>query len=91
MTTKAAPDDRPARRLGLHGVPLGWIGLAVCLVMISTLSCSATASATRPLTVSLTFDDGLADQMTAQQLLKNHGMVGTFYINSSFIGVPGGT
>ena len=37
MTTKAAPDDRPARRLGLHGVPLGWIGLAVCLVMISTL------------------------------------------------------
>ena len=27
--------------------------------------------------------------MTAQQLLKNHGMVGTFYINSSFIGSPG--
>ena len=27
--------------------------------------------------------------MTAQQLLKNHGMVGTFYINSSFIGAPG--
>jgi peptidoglycan/xylan/chitin deacetylase (PgdA/CDA1 family) len=27
--------------------------------------------------------------MTAQQLLKSHGMVGTFYINSSFIGSPG--
>ena len=29
--------------------------------------------------------------MTAHQLLKNHGMVGTFYINSSFIGSPGVT
>ena len=28
--------------------------------------------------------------MTAQQLLKNYGMSGTFYINSSSIGVPGG-
>ena len=39
--------------------------------------------------MSLTFDDGSADQMTAQQLLKSHGMVGTFYINLSFIGSPG--
>ena len=53
------------------------------------LSTPATASATLPLTVSLTFDDGMADQMTAQQLLKKHGMVGTFYINSSFIGSAG--
>jgi peptidoglycan/xylan/chitin deacetylase (PgdA/CDA1 family) len=50
------------------------------------LSTPASASATRPLIVSLTFDDGSADQMTAHQLLKNHGMVGTFYINSSFVG-----
>jgi peptidoglycan/xylan/chitin deacetylase (PgdA/CDA1 family) len=47
------------------------------------LPISATASATRPLTVSLTFADGIANQMAAQQLLKKHGMVGTFYINSS--------
>ena len=92
MTTKAAPDDRPTRQLGLRGVPLGWIGLAMCMLMLSALilSTPATASATRPLTVSLTFDDALADQMTAQQLLKNHGMAGTFYINSSSIGLPGG-
>jgi peptidoglycan/xylan/chitin deacetylase (PgdA/CDA1 family) len=56
------------------------------VLLLSTL---ATASAARPLIVSLTFDDGSADQMTAHQLLKNHGMVGTFYINSSFIGSPG--
>jgi peptidoglycan/xylan/chitin deacetylase (PgdA/CDA1 family) len=31
-------------------------------------------------TVSLTFDDGNADQMPAVQMLTNHGMHGTFYI-----------
>ena len=54
------------------------------MVMGSALMLAA--SATRPLTVSLTFDDGSADRMAAHQLLKSHGMVGTFYINSSFIG-----
>ena len=91
MTKKAARDGQPAGQRGLR-VALGWIGLAMCMVTGSALmlSAPATASATRPLIVSLTFDDGSADQMTAQRLLKNHGMVGTFYINSSFIGVPGG-
>ena len=91
VTTRAARDDKPARKLRLRGVPRGWIGLAVCIVIGSALilSTPATVSATRPLTVSLTFDDGSVDQMTAHQLLKNHGMVGTFYINSSFIGSPG--
>ena len=90
MTTKAAPDG-PHARQHRPRVPLGWIGLAVCMVMGSALMlpAPATASATRPLTVSLTFDDGSADQMAAHQLLKSHGMVGTFYINSSFIGSPG--
>jgi peptidoglycan/xylan/chitin deacetylase (PgdA/CDA1 family) len=90
VITKAAPDDRHARQRRPR-VPLGWIGLAVCMVMGSVLMLStpAPASATRPLMVSLTFDDGSADQMTAHQLLKNHGMVGTFYINSSSIGSPG--
>ena len=91
VTTRAARDDKPARKLRLRGVPRGWIGLAVCIVIGSALilSTPATVSATRPLTVSLTFDDGSVDQMTAHQLLKNHGMVGTFYINSSSIGSPG--
>ena len=80
------------RRIGLRSSPHGWIGVAVFILIVSALTFATTApaSATRPLTVSLTFDDGRADQMTAQQLLKNHGMVGTFYINSSNIDVPGG-
>jgi len=88
-TPKVAPEDGLARRLG-RGISLGWIGLALCIVMGSALiSTPATASAAHPLIVSLTFDDGTADQMIAQQLLKKHGMAGTFYINSSFIGSPG--
>jgi peptidoglycan/xylan/chitin deacetylase (PgdA/CDA1 family) len=91
LVTVKAPEDRHAHQVGLRGFRLGCIGMVVCMVIGSgfILSTSATASVTRPLTVSLTFDDGAADQMTAQQLLNKHGMVGTFYINSSFVGSQG--
>ncbi|MEU4238599.1 polysaccharide deacetylase family protein [Actinoplanes sp. NPDC026619] len=49
---------------------------------------AARASITNPLAVSFTFDDGVADQLTAQSLLQDHAMVGTFYINSALIGMP---
>jgi peptidoglycan/xylan/chitin deacetylase (PgdA/CDA1 family) len=47
------------------------------------------ASPAAPLAVTFTFDDGWADQLVGQQLLQQHGMVGTFYINSAFIGQTG--
>jgi hypothetical protein len=37
-------------------------------------------------TVSLTFDDGNADQMPAVQMLDDHGMAGTFYIITNRVG-----
>ena len=87
MTTNAAPNHRPEGQVGLRGVLLCCIGLVWHGDGIWAHNFPpAAASATHPLTVSLTFDDGTADQMTAQRLLKKHGMVGTFYINSSFIG-----
>lgn len=91
MRTKVAPGDRPTHR-GRGGAALVLLGLAVSVLMVSALlfPTAATESSTRPLTVSLTFDDGRANQMIAQQLLNNHEMVGTFYINSSSIEVPGG-
>jgi peptidoglycan/xylan/chitin deacetylase (PgdA/CDA1 family) len=49
----------------------------------------AEASALRPLQVTFTFDDGVTDQMQAKTLLEKYGMVGTFYINSANIGMPG--
>jgi peptidoglycan/xylan/chitin deacetylase (PgdA/CDA1 family) len=39
--------------------------------------------------VSLTFDDGNADQFAAAQVLKANGLVGTFYITTGWIGASG--
>ena len=58
-------------------------------VYVAFAQIPAQASATKPLQISLTFDDGVADQLQGQQLLEKYGMAGTFYINSSFIGMPG--
>ncbi|GIF21859.1 peptidoglycan/xylan/chitin deacetylase (PgdA/CDA1 family) [Actinoplanes tereljensis] len=58
--------------------------LAGAALLISPAA--AQASLADPLAVSFTFDDGVADQLAAQDLLQQHGMVGTFYINSALIG-----
>ena len=39
--------------------------------------------------VSITFDDGYADQVDAQAILRLHGMRGTFYIITGKVGQPG--
>src|SRR5262249_11169408 len=40
-------------------------------------------------TVSLTFDDGFADQKEGAALLRRHGMHGTFFVNSGNLDQPG--
>jgi peptidoglycan/xylan/chitin deacetylase (PgdA/CDA1 family) len=48
-----------------------------------------TATPTKPkTTISLTFDDGNANQMTALPILQSHGMTGTFYIITGYVGAP---
>ena len=49
----------------------------------------AQAAITGPTVVSLTFDDGDADQATAQQAMAAKGMVGTFYVTTGFTGASG--
>lgn len=41
-----------------------------------------------PTTVSLTFDGGRSDQMAAADILEGHGLRGTFFVNSGFLGQP---
>lgn len=48
-----------------------------------------TAAATSPVVVSLTYDDGTADQLQAATLMSKYGMVGTYYLNSSRMGAAG--
>ncbi|MFJ6001227.1 polysaccharide deacetylase family protein [Arthrobacter sp. NPDC092385] len=47
------------------------------------------AQAVNPTVVSLTFDDGNADQLPAVQILNSRGLKGTFYIPSGYIDSPG--
>lgn len=42
-----------------------------------------------PVTVSLTFDDGNADTVSAAPIMQASGMHGTYYTNSGTIGLPG--
>ncbi len=48
----------------------------------------ANAAAVPKTIVSLTFDDGNDNQLAAEQVLKAHGLVGTFFITTSWIGSP---
>jgi peptidoglycan/xylan/chitin deacetylase (PgdA/CDA1 family) len=59
--------------------------------LLTVLCCLAVpALASAKTVVSLTFDDGNADQFTqGAPMLQSHGMHGTFYINSGLIGQAG--
>ena len=46
-------------------------------------------SARRSTVVTLTFDDGDADQMTAARVLRRRGLAATFYIITGAVGTPG--
>jgi peptidoglycan/xylan/chitin deacetylase (PgdA/CDA1 family) len=59
--------------------------MTVGLLVLGMLALPSLAQA-RPTYVSLTFDDGSADQMPAVTSLAAHGMRGTFYINSGLVG-----
>lgn len=48
----------------------------------------ATARAPGSVLVSLTFDDGFADQQAAVELLAKHELAGTFYVNDGAVGTP---
>ncbi len=52
----------------------------------SASSCFRTASSGVGVVASLTFDDGWADNVRAASLLADHGMRGTFYVNTNTVG-----
>ncbi|MFL5828978.1 MAG: polysaccharide deacetylase family protein, partial [Solirubrobacteraceae bacterium] len=67
--------------LGVHTV----VAAAFVLLLLMTLPTMASA-AVPATTVTLTFDDGLADQYTnALPALNAHGLNGTFYVNSAHV------
>ena len=87
MTTDQALGRVLRKRIGRQ--ILAVVTALLAALFVAFLPVTADASASRPLQVTFTFDDGVADQLTGQQLLEKYGMVGTFYINSGLIGLPG--
>ncbi|MEU4240761.1 polysaccharide deacetylase family protein [Actinoplanes sp. NPDC026619] len=61
----------------------------IAALLVFLPAAPAQASASKPVQVTFTFDDGVADQLQGKQLLEKYGMTGTFYINSALIGLPG--
>ena len=75
-----------------HGSRLAVLSaVVVCLAaaVVWTVHAPAVQAATNPTVVTLTFDDGDADQFQAQQSMAAAGLVGTFYIPTGWIGKPG--
>ncbi|MDF2461249.1 MAG: polysaccharide deacetylase, partial [Candidatus Saccharibacteria bacterium] len=62
---------------------------AVVLVVASIVPQGSLLNAAGPTVVSLTFDDGLANQALAAQAMESYGMRGTFYVVSGRIGNSG--
>jgi peptidoglycan/xylan/chitin deacetylase (PgdA/CDA1 family) len=60
----------------------------VALAASGVAALAVPAQAAAPTVVSLTFDDGNADQLNAAQIMNNYGLDGTFYIPSGFINNP---
>ena len=89
IAVSVRPASREGPRRGLSLRILSIVTALVTTLFVVLVPVRADASALQPLSITLTFDDGFADQTAAQQLLNQHGMHGTFYIVSSFIGLPG--
>jgi len=68
---------------------LAAVAAVLTLLFVALGPDRADASVAHPLQVTFTFDDGVTDQMQAKTLLEKYGMVGTFYVNSANIGMPG--
>lgn len=78
------PHSVRARRL-VAGAAAALVTVAVLNVATATPSFAATS----PTTVSITFDNQWATQLTAAADLQAHGMAGTFYVISGWLGLPG--
>jgi peptidoglycan/xylan/chitin deacetylase (PgdA/CDA1 family) len=91
MTVNGPQLDRSGDRSPPRRRRYGRVAVLGTLALLGYLATSgADAIAASPTTiVSLTFDDGRASQSAALPILADHGMAGTFYLNSGRIGAGG--
>ena len=91
MTPLATKERRPIRSTHfLHRLTAIAVTSALAVGLLVGLGggSPATGAAVPKTIVSLTFDDGNDDQLAAEQVMKAHGLVGTFFITTSWIDAP---
>jgi peptidoglycan/xylan/chitin deacetylase (PgdA/CDA1 family) len=78
------PDESTRRTTRFRAVLATFLSLVALLVISTSVSRAegAVMDGYSPVVVSLTFDDGNADQYEARDILAAHGMRATFYLNS---------
>lgn len=85
MTTSSPWRSSPWRS-SHHAARLAVLLLVVALGLVAVPQAGA---ATPPVVVTLTFDDGLAGTVRAEQAMHEAGLTGTFYITDEWVGAPG--
>ncbi|SFR28118.1 Polysaccharide deacetylase [Lentzea waywayandensis] len=65
------------------------VALLVAALAVVPAVVPAAAQPTSPVVVSITIDDGTADQVAGADILARYGMRGTFYVISGAIDTPG--
>ncbi|WP_442544915.1 S-layer homology domain-containing protein [Arthrobacter sp. KN11-1C] len=78
---------RLAKHFGKRWTAFGSTALVVA-GLLAAVGFAAPAHAAPNTVVSLTFDDGNADQLTAESTMKSLGLVGTFFITTGWIDQP---
>jgi peptidoglycan/xylan/chitin deacetylase (PgdA/CDA1 family) len=78
---------RPHRLAAARAAAL--VMAAVAVVGTIGVAVQPAAAASPRTTISLTFDDGNANQLSAVSALNANGMKGTFYVVSGWVGAPG--
>ena len=87
MTTET---ESGKKKLSRRMVFLGAAAVVLLVGLASPILLKATAKSTGPQTVvSMTFDDGWANQMGVLPGLQSHGYHATFYVISGKVGLPG--
>ncbi|WP_427016726.1 polysaccharide deacetylase family protein [Pseudarthrobacter sp. P1] len=88
---KTTPESEPGRTRVLQLLRAGATALVVFALAAGTAVVAAppAQAALPPTVVSLSFDDGNADQLAAANTLTQLGLKGTFYITSGFVNNPG--
>jgi peptidoglycan/xylan/chitin deacetylase (PgdA/CDA1 family) len=87
MNTQTATPTEHHQHPRTTRTSIAWCIAMILAVLPSVFVMSPGRAADGPQTVvSLTFDDGNANQLSAATIMKDHGMPGTFYVNSGSVG-----